>query len=180
MTITLPDLPSDLLGVVLRTFAIYVFLVVVLRLAGKKELGQLSVLELVLVLVIANAVQNAMVGSNVSVWGGMIAVATLIATDRVLRWLRDRSPRLERAFEGEPTLLVRDGRPLPEALRREGIDAEELARALREHGFLDVGEVRAAVLEVDGTVSVVPITGPESRTAARLRRRRRPNQQRSL
>jgi uncharacterized membrane protein YcaP (DUF421 family) len=180
VTITLPDLPSDLLGVVLRTFLIYLFLVVVLRLAGKKELGQLSVLELVLVLVIANAVQNAMVGSNVTVWGGMAAVVTLIATDRALRWLRDRSSRLERAFEGEPTLLVRDGKPLEEALRREGIDAEELARALREHGVLDIADVRLAVLEVDGTVSVITASGPESRTADRLRRRRRPNQPRSL
>lgn len=180
MTLTPPDLPSDLLGVVLRTFLIYLFLVVVLRLAGKKELGQLSVLELVLVLVIANGVQNAMVGTNVTVWGGMAAVLTLIATDRVLRWLRDRSSRLEHAFEGEPTLLVRDGKPLEEALRREGIDAEELARALREHGVPDVADVRLAVLEVDGTVSVIPVSGPESRTAERLRRRRRPNQPRSL
>lgn len=177
-TFDLPDLPSDLLGVAIRTVVIYLFLLLALRLAGKRELGQLSVLDLVLVLVIANAAQNAMVGSNVTIWGGLVAVVALIVTDRILRMLRDRSRRFERAFEGEPTLLVRDGQRLPEALRREGVDEDELMRALREHGFADLAEVRMAVLEVDGSISVVPIAGGETRTTSRLRRRRRPNQQR--
>jgi uncharacterized membrane protein YcaP (DUF421 family) len=180
MPATLPDLPSDLVGVVLRTVVVYLFLIVVLRLAGKREMGQLSVLELVLVLVIANAVQNSMVGSNVSIWAGLVAVLALIATDRVLRAATGRSPRLMRAMEGEATLLIREGRTFPEAMRREGIDDEELGRALREHGFMDASEVRQAILEVDGTISVIPYGGAESRTAGRVRRRRRPNQQRLL
>lgn len=179
-TFNLPDLPSDLIGVALRTVVVYLFLIAALRLAGKHEIGQLSVLELVLVLVIANSVQNAMVGANVTIWGGLVAVLALIATDRALRFVRDRSPRFERALEGEPTLLIRDGEALPAALRREGIDAEEMARALREHGVLDVSEVKLAVLEVDGTISVIPVTGPDTRTAGRLRRRRRPNQGRLI
>ena len=176
----LPDLPSDLLGVALRTVVVYLFLLVVLRLAGKREMGQLSVFELVLVLVIANAVQNAMVGANVTIWGGMVAVLALIVTDRLLRLVADRSPRLLRAIEGEPALLVHDGQKIPEAMRREGVDDEELARALREHGFLDMNEIRQAILEVDGTISVIPTSGEESRTTSRVRRRRRPNQQRLL
>jgi uncharacterized membrane protein YcaP (DUF421 family) len=171
-TIEFPDLPSDLLGVVIRTVVVYLFLIVALRLAGKREMGQLSVLDLVLILVIANSVQNAMVGSNVTVWGGLIAVVALIATDRALVFVRSRSTRLERWFEGEPTLLVRDGVMLEEAMHREGIDRHELQQALREHGYADVQEVRLAVLEVDGTISVIPVTGETTRTTSRLRRRR--------
>jgi len=172
-TVEIPDLPSDLIGVALRTVVVYLFLILALRLAGKREMGQLSVLDLVLILVIANSVQNAMVGSNVSVWGGMIAVAALILTDRALIFVRSRNPRFERWFEGEPTLLVRDGVVLDAAMNRECVDRHELQQALREHGYLDVHDIRLAVLEVDGTISVVGRDGDESRTEARLRRARR-------
>jgi uncharacterized membrane protein YcaP (DUF421 family) len=177
--IELPDLPSDLLGVALRTIVVYLFLIVALRIAGKREMGQLSVLDLVLILVIANSVQNAMVGENVSVWGGIVAVVALIATDRALIFVRSRSPRFERFFEGEPTMLVRDGKILEEAMEREGVDRHELQQALREHGYVDLDDVRLAVLEVDGTISVVPVSGDESRSTSRVRRRR-PKQGRTL
>ncbi|MET1232907.1 MAG: YetF domain-containing protein [Candidatus Limnocylindrales bacterium] len=172
-SIELPDLPSDLLGVALRTIVVYGFLVVALRLAGKREMGQLSVLDLVLILVIANSVQNAMVGDNVSVWGGIVAVIALILTDRALILLRSRSPTFERWFEGEPTMLVRDGKILDEAMRREGVDRHELEQALREHGYLDVSDIRLAVLEVDGTISVIGGNGEEGTTAPIGRRNRR-------
>ena len=172
-TLELPDLPSDLLGVAIRTLVVYLFLIAVLRLAGKREMGQLSVLDLVLVLVISNSVQNAMVGSNVTVWGGLVAVIVLIATDRALVYMRGRSHRFARFFEGEPTLLVREGQVLEGAMEREGVDRRELQQALREHGYLDLDEVRLAVLEVDGTISVIPMAGDESRTASPVRRRRR-------
>ena len=175
-TIELPDLGSDLIGVALRTVVVYLFLILALRLAGKGEMGQLSVLDLVLILVIANSVQNAMVGSNVTVWGGLVAVVALIATDRALIFVRGRSPRFERFFEGEPSLLVRDGQVLEDAMRREGVDRHELQQALREHGYLDLAEVRLAVLEVDGTISVIPRAGDESRTESPVSRRRRAKQ----
>lgn len=172
-TLELPDLPSDLFGVAVRTLVVYLFLIAVLRLSGKREMGQLSVLDLVLVLVISNSVQNAMVGSNVSVWGGLVAVIVLIATDRALIYMRSRSHRFARFFEGEPTLLVREGHVLEAAMEREGVDRRELQQALREHGYLELDEVRLAVLEVDGTISVIPMAGDESRTTAPVRRRRR-------
>jgi uncharacterized membrane protein YcaP (DUF421 family) len=178
-TLELPDLPSDLLGVAIRTLVVYLFLIAVLRLAGKREMGQLSVLDLVLVLVISNSVQNAMVGSNVTVWGGLVAVFVLIATDRALVFMRSRSRRFARFFEGEPTLLVREGQVLEGAMAREGVDRHELQQALREHGYLDLDEVRLAVLEVDGTISVIPMAGDASRTAAHVRRRR-PSRERLL
>jgi uncharacterized membrane protein YcaP (DUF421 family) len=171
-TIELPDLSSDLIGVAVRTVVVYLFLIVALRLAGKREMGQLSVLDLVLILVIANAVQNAMVGSNVTVWGGLVAVVALIATDRTLVFLRQRSRTLGEFFEGEPTLLVRDGVMLEAAMQREGIDRQELQQAMREHGYMDLPDIRLAVLEVDGTISIIPVTGETTRTTSRVRRRR--------
>ena len=171
-TVELPDLPSDLIGVAIRTVVVYLFLIIALRLAGKREMGQLSVFELVLILVIANSVQNAMVGQNVSIWGGLVAVVALIVTDRALLFWRKRSRLAESFFEGEPTLLVRDGRMLGEAMEREGIDRRELHQALRKHGYASMDQIRLAVLETDGTISVIPKTGPETRTTERVRQPR--------
>jgi uncharacterized membrane protein YcaP (DUF421 family) len=165
------DLPSDLIGVALRTLVVYVFLILVLRLAGKREIGQLSPFELVLLLIISNGVQNAMVGTNTSVWGGLVTVVVLVAADRLLRYLRVLSPAVGKFLEGEPVLLIRDGKVLPDALRREGIDQDDLKHILRAHGVDEVNDVRTAVLEIDGTVSVIT-GGRETRTERRVRRRR--------
>lgn len=157
---TLPELGSDLLSVALRTAIVYGFLVVALRLAGKREIGQLSILDLVVLLVIADAVQNAMVGENTSLWGGLVAATTLILIDRALRILVDRVPAARKALESEPRLLVRDGVPLERALREEGISPDELGAALRENGLARAEDAALAVLETDGRISVVPKDGP--------------------
>jgi uncharacterized membrane protein YcaP (DUF421 family) len=157
---SLPEIGSGLPEVVIRTGIVYLFLIVVLRLTGKREVGQMSVLELVVILVISDAVQNSMVGENTSLWAGLVAVLTLIALDRGLAWLTGRSGRVRHAIEGEPRLLVRDGRLLEKALREEGVDAEEVRRAVRAHGVARVEDVRLAVLETDGTISVIPRDDP--------------------
>jgi len=156
---TLPDVGSSLPEVVLRTAVVYLFLVVVLRLTGKREVGQMSILELVVILIISNAVQNAMVGQNTTLWAGLAAVLTLLAMDFGLKSLTGRSRRLRTAIEGEPRLLVRDGRILPKALREEGVEPDELRAAVRGHGIERIEEVRLAVLETDGSISVIPMTG---------------------
>ena len=153
---TLPDLGSGLLDVVARTAIIYLAMLLLLRLAGKREVAQLSMLELVTLLLIANAVQNSMVGENTSVAGGLLAAATLVALDRGLGLLRERSRRFRRVVEGEPRLLVRDGVVLRRALREEGLTEDELHAALRQHGVARAADVRLAVLETNGTISVVP------------------------
>jgi uncharacterized membrane protein YcaP (DUF421 family) len=157
---TVPDLGSGLLEVVVRTAIVYVAIVVVLRVAGKRQVGQLSILDLVLLLLIANGVQNAMVGSNVSVAAGIAAALTLVVLDRALGAIETRSPRVRRAVEGEPRLLIRHGIVLTRALEREGITDDELLAALRQHGVATVGEVGLAVLETNGTISVIPGVGP--------------------
>jgi uncharacterized membrane protein YcaP (DUF421 family) len=154
--VTIPDLGSGLPDVVVRTTIVYLAIVVVLRFAGKRQVGQLSILDLVLLLLIANGVQNAMVGSNVSVAAGIAAAVTLVVLDRALGMLEGRSSRLRRAVEGEPRLLVRHGIVLTRALEREGMTPDELLAALRQHGVATVGEVGLAVLETNGAISVIP------------------------
>lgn len=157
--VSLPDLGSSLPEIVLRTAIVYLFLIAVFRITGKREVGQMSVLELVLVLIISDAVQNSMVGENVTVWGGLVAVVTLVALDVGIKALVGRSRRLKRAIEGEPRLLVRDGIVLHRALRDEKIEPDELRAAVREHGLERTEDVRLAVLETDGSISIVPREG---------------------
>ncbi|HEY6057637.1 MAG TPA: YetF domain-containing protein [Candidatus Limnocylindrales bacterium] len=174
----LPDLGSDVIGVAIRSAVVYLFLVVGLRFGGKREVGQLTLPDLVVLLVIANGVQNAMVGSNTTLIGGLVSGAVVLVIARLIQVAVERSPRLEQALIGEPRVIVRDGQPLANALREEEITPSELAAALREHGIEEVTDVRLAVLEVDGSISVIPRTpddmapGEASRTAGRLPRRR--------
>jgi uncharacterized membrane protein YcaP (DUF421 family) len=159
---TIPDIGSSLPEVVLRVALIYLFLVIVLRISGKREVGQMSILELIVVLLISDAVQNSMVGDNLTVWGGMIAVLTLLGLDYGLNLLTHRSRRVRRAIEGEPRLLVRDGRLLSKALREEGVDANDVRAAIRAQGLARIEDVRLAVLETDGAISVIPMGAPRA------------------
>lgn len=165
------DLPN-LAEVVLRTAVVYLALLVGLRLAGKRELGQMTTFDLIVVLVIANAVQNAMVGANTSLTAGLVAAATLLGAHAVVWRLGRRFPWIRERVRGTPTLLVHEGLPLREHLDREGLDREDLLQALREHGVDDLATVKEAVLEVDGTISIVPAEGPTTRTRHRIRGRR--------
>jgi uncharacterized membrane protein YcaP (DUF421 family) len=151
-----PDLGSGLVGVALRSAIIYLFLVIALRIGGKREVGQLTTPDLVVLLVVANGVQNAMVGENTTLLGGIVSTVVIIGVAKVIAVAVSRSPRLERALIGEPRILIIDGVPDPKAMREEEIGMDELMAALREHGVEHVNEVHLAVLEVDGSISVIP------------------------
>jgi uncharacterized membrane protein YcaP (DUF421 family) len=153
---TIPDLGSDLISVAIRTAVVYVVLVVGFTLVGKRAAGQLSTLNLVVLLIVANAVQNAMVGQNSSLAAGLLAAGIILVLDLALQGLADRWPWLRRHLDGEPTLLVEDGRVRPDALRREGVSDRELATALRQNGLLEVAEARFVYLEANGAISVIP------------------------
>jgi uncharacterized membrane protein YcaP (DUF421 family) len=153
---SLPDIGSSLVEVAFRTAVVYVFLVLGLRLGGKREIGQLGILDLIVLLVIADAVQNAMVGENTTLWGGLVAAGTLLLLDKGLKAVAERSRRVKGLLEGEPRLLIRDGQLLERAMREEGIDLADLEMAIRSHGEAKVGDVGLAVLERDGTISIVP------------------------
>ena len=144
-------------NIILRTVVIYMMVLIGLRLTGKREIGQITVFDLVLLLLIANAVQNAMVGPDTSLLGGIIAAGVLLVLNSGVAWLRLRSTRLRRLIEGSPTLLILHGEIIESHLRREGLDEETLETALREHGVADLSDVEMAVLEIDGSISVVPV-----------------------
>ena len=151
----IPDLGSGPIEVAVRTAIVYLFLVVALRVGGRREVGQMSIIDLVVLLIIANGVQNAMVGQNTTLIGGLISAGTLVIIDRALNSVLKRNRTLARVLEGEPILLVRDGRVLTNALRRATIDRTELDAAVRAHGVATVSDVALAVLEVDGRISVI-------------------------
>ena len=115
--------------------------------------------DLVVILLIANSLQNAMVGPDTSVTGGLASAFTLLAANWILTKLRTRIPWLRRIAEGEPILLVSGGKVLAEHLRHAGIDLADLEQAVREHGVAALTEVDTAILEVDGTVSIIPVAG---------------------
>jgi len=147
-----------------RTAIIFVVLVGGLRLLGKRELGQMTIYDLVLLVIIGNAVQNAMVGTDTTLVGGLVAVVVLLLLNAALTVVTRRWRRLERALVGEPVLLVSGGEFVEGHLRRQGVSHDQVFAALREHGLTSLDEVRLAVLEVDGTISVVPTSSGAYRT----------------
>ncbi|MDQ2935597.1 MAG: DUF421 domain-containing protein [Chloroflexota bacterium] len=151
---TLFDIPPWEL--IVRSVTIYLAMVVALRLFGKREIGQFTLFDLVLVLLVANAVQPAMTGPDSSLGGGVLIILTLVVTNRIMAEARRRLPFLRVVLESPPTTIARDGAWLHEAVQQEDIDAEDLETALREHGIASVDEVALAVLEPDGSISVVP------------------------
>jgi uncharacterized membrane protein YcaP (DUF421 family) len=153
---TLPTIGSDLPEIALRTAIIYLVLIVLLRLRGKAGVGQMSILDLVLVLVISNGVQNAMIGDNTTLYGGLVAATTLVVVDWMIQTATSRSRKAQRLLEGEPALLVRDGHVLTKALERQGVSNDDLRAALRAHGLERPSDAHLVVLETSGAISVVP------------------------
>ena len=154
---------SSAIGIAVRTLIIYMVILAGLRLSGKREIGQMTVFDLVVLLLVSNAVQNAMVGPDTSLLGGMLAAVVLLLVNAGIARLRLRWPRLRSLVEGSPTLLVLHGEVVAEHMRHEGIDDESLLAALREHGVAEISKVEMAVLEIDGSISVVPVGGVTSR-----------------
>jgi len=148
--------------------AIYVALLVALRLFGKREVGQFTLYDLVFILLVANALQPAITGPDTSVLGGLILIVALVGTNFLVGKL-DNLPRFHRLFTPAPAVIVKDGQCLEDVMRREGVDKEEVEMSMREHGIADMKEVQLAVLEPDGTISIVPTTTQMQRTKHRIR-----------
>jgi uncharacterized membrane protein YcaP (DUF421 family) len=163
-------LGTPLWAIVVRTLIVYLVVLLGLRLLGKRQLGQMAVADLVMILLIANAVQNAMVGTDTSLLGGLVAAAVLLIVNFVLVRSVVGSPFAERLVEGSPTILVKDGAYVDANVRREGLAREEVDMAIREHGIEDVKGVQVAYLEPDGTVSVIPIDQQVLRGRHKVRR----------
>ena len=148
-------LGHPLLDIAVRCAVIYLTLLVGLRLMGKRQVGQLTPFDLLLLLLLSNAVQNAMVGPDTSLVGGLVAAASLFGLNAIVARVARSSGGAAKILEGSPTLLIRDGDFLESHLTREGISRSDILRALREHGVDDPATVRSAILEVDGSISVL-------------------------
>lgn len=147
--------PEVLGWVVLRTLAVYACILAGFRLSGKHEVGQMSPFDFALILLVANAVQNAMVGPDTSLLGGLVAAFVLFGANAVLARLAARHPKLDRKLRGSPRILVNRGQVDSRALSEEHVSHDELMQALREGECPSIADCRLAVLEVDGHISVI-------------------------
>ncbi len=155
LQINLPFIHDPYLNIVVRALAVYFFMIIAIRVFGKKELAQLSVIDLVFILLISNAVQNAMVGPDTSLEGGLIAAASLFAANYTLKKLLYRNQGLSSLVQGKAVLLIYKGVVNEENCRKAEITPFELAATVREHGTPEIKEVDLAMLEVDGNISVI-------------------------
>ena len=154
--------PVTIAFTAIRVALVFVVVLALLKVSGKRVLGQFTPFDLVALLLISNVVQNAMIGPDTSVVGGLLGAAIILALNRLV----STDDRLRDFLEGSPTLLVENGRMLEDNLRRERISKAEMQSALREHGVAAIADVASAVLETDGTISVCQVGHP---TVKRLR-----------
>lgn len=140
---------------IVRSAIVYGFLIVILRITGKRQVGQLAPFELVLLLVLSNAVQNSMNGGDSSLVGGLISAATLIALNYGVGLATFKSKRLEAAIEGRPQVLVHNGKLFEDVMANAKLTHQELQAALRQAGCAHVEDVRSAILENNGAISVI-------------------------
>lgn len=148
-----PGAANVLLQIVLRTSAIYLVVLIGVRLSGKREVGQMTPFDLTLLLLLSNSVQNAMTGPDTSVLGGIVAAGTLLIINYFVAGFSGTNRRFRKLIEGEPSLLIHDGKINESHMTKERVSMDELHRALREHGIQDCHQVALAVLEVDGSIS---------------------------
>lgn len=141
---------------VLRSVAVYAFLLVILRVTGKRQIGQLAPFDLVLLLVLSNAVQNAMNAGDNTLLGGIISAVTLIASHYAVAWGTYRSKLFEGIVEGRPQILIHNGKIITEVMRKAKMTHHELNAALRQSGCACATDVQLAVLENNGAISVIP------------------------
>lgn len=146
---------NPILDIVVRSLCVYLFMVIAIRLFGKNQLSQLNAGDVVLLLLISNAVQNAMVGENTSLQGGLIAALVLFIANFIVKRLMFSNKKFSSFLEDDPVILIKDGKVEQEALNKVKITRDELDEAVREHGVNGIKDVKLSVLEVDGNISVI-------------------------
>lgn len=161
------------LDVILRSAAVYLFMVIALRVFGKKELSQLNTADVILILLISNAVQNAMVGNNTSLWGGIAAASVLFVINFTLKKLMFRFKGFGDFLLEKPEILIHDGKLDFKTLSKLSITHEELKEALREHGLEHFTDVKLAMLEIDGNISIISGNNKLKQTHYKRRKNRK-------
>ncbi len=150
----IPDIPVG--EKILRSVVIYLFILLAFRFTGKRQVGQLTPFDLVVLLILSNVVQNAVIGNDNSLGGGILGAVVILALNWLVVEVTYRFKPAQRLMEGTPTLLVHNGRCVDKHLERERINIEDLRAAIRRAGLADLHEVRFAVLEENGQISVIP------------------------
>ena len=150
---------------VIRTLAVYVVILTLLRLAGKRDLAQLNSFDLVVMLLLSNVVQNAIIGNDNSLWGGAVGATVLVLANAFVVRLAGRSRRIDALLEGRPTVLVRDGVFDEKALRHEGLRRAHVDAALRRQNANDVSEVKELILAPGG--ALIAELRPEEQNATK-------------
>ena len=153
MHLWIPDIP--IAEKLLRSVVVYGFLLASFRLSGKRQLGQMTPFDLIVLLIISNVVQNALIGNDNSLGGGLVGAATILVLNSLVAWVTFRSKTAQRLVEHAPTVLVRHGRILSANLERERLSLSEFHAALRREGVVTVSELRYVLLEQDGHLSVI-------------------------
>ena len=141
---------------VLRAVVVYVVLLAMIRISGKRTMGQFTPFDVLLIVLLGNAVQNSLLGADQSLLGGLLLAAVLITINWIVGFVSARSRTAERVIEGEPIVLARDGQLFQRVLRRELVSENDFNEALRQNGELTMKDVALALLETDGRISVVP------------------------
>lgn len=149
------ELNSPWYELVIRALLVYAAVFGLLRFLGKKQIGQMSPFDLVLLLIISEAVSNSLIGEEYSLPGGLILAFALVITNYLVDFCAFKSKKVERLVEGHPVILMNKGELQPEVLNRQKITLSEFHSSLREHGILDLGEVNYAILETNGKISVI-------------------------
>ena len=143
---------------ILRAVVVYAVVLGMVRLGGKRALGQITPFDVLLIVLLGNAVQNALLGQDTSLAGGLLLAATLITLNYTVGWVTTRSRRMERLIEGEPVLVARDGKLLDSVLLHELITQADFDAAMRQQGCGGIEEVALALLEINGHITIVPRT----------------------
>src|SRR5262245_45762691 len=158
--------------IALRTTVIYLLVLIGIRLAGKREVGQMTPFDLTLLLLLSNSVQNAMTGPDTSLFGGVAAACTLLILNYLVADVSGFNRRFRRFIQGEPTMLIHDGEVIEAHMAKEHVSMDELERALREHGLHDYHQVAIGVLEVDGSISLLKYDDLKPTASTHLARRK--------
>jgi uncharacterized membrane protein YcaP (DUF421 family) len=143
------------IDITLRSVAVYFFMIIALRIFGKKELSQLNTADVILILLISNSVQNAMVGANTSLYGGIIAAFSLFLINSIFKKVMLKSKFIKELVQDKPEVLIHNGKIEFKTLARLGITSEELEEAMREHGIEYYKDVKLAMFEIDGNISII-------------------------
>lgn len=151
----MPQSVGAIADIILRSGAIYVVLIVVFRLAGKRHFSQLSLIDFILLLLVSNAVQNGMVGEDTSISGAIVSALTLISINIIITKLSVKNKFISKIVEGEPKLLLRDGKIIKKAIENEGLSRDEVQEAVRKAGYAEISDAAFAILETDGSISVI-------------------------